>query len=171
MQSQKITLYSLNFDNVKSYMLVALFVVGNIVLPQLCHLVPRGGLILLPIYFFTLIGAYKYGWRVGLLTALLSPIANHLIFGMPPLDVLPLILVKSVILACAAGFAANRWSQLPLVIVLTGIVAIYQVVGTVIEWAIVGDLYTALQDFRLGIVGMLIQVFGGGALISRLMRN
>ncbi len=152
-------------------MLVALFVVGNIVLPQLCHLVPRGGLILLPIYFFTLIGAYKYGWRVGLLTAILSPIVNHLLFGMPPLGVLPLILVKSVILACVAGFAAKRWSHLPLFVVLAGVVASYQVVGTLAEWAIVGDLHTALQDFRLGIAGMLIQIFGGSALISSFMRN
>lgn len=152
-------------------MLVALFVVGNILLPQLCHLIPKGGLILLPIYFFTLIGAYKYGWRVGLLTALLSPIANHLLFGMPPQGVLGLILVKSVILACVAGFAAKRWSDLPLVAVLAGVVASYQVVGTLAEWAIVGDLYTALQDFRLGVAGMLIQIFGGGALISRFMRN
>ncbi len=152
-------------------MLVALFVVGNIVLPQLCHLVPRGGLILLPIYFFTLIGAYKYGWRVGLLTAILSPIVNHLLFGMPPLGVLPLILVKSVILACVAGFAAKRWSHLPLFVVLAGVVASYRVVGTLAEWAIVGDLHTALQDFRLGIAGMLIQIFGGSALISSFMRN
>ena len=64
---------------------------GNIVLPQLCHLVPQG-LILLPIYFFTLIGAYKYGWQVGLLTAVLSPLANHLLFGMPPAPMLAPIL-------------------------------------------------------------------------------
>ncbi len=171
MQSQKITLYSLNFDNAKSYMLVAAFVVGNILLPQLCHLVPRGGLILLPIYFFTLIGAYKYGWRVGLMTALLSPIINHLMFGMPALGVLPLILSKSVILALVAGFAANRLSRLPLVAVLAAVVAAYQVFGTLVEWAIVGDLHIALQDFRLGIAGMLIQIFGGAALISRFMRD
>ena len=36
----------------------ALFIVGNIVFPQLCHaLMPKGGLIFLPIYFFTLFGA------------------------------------------------------------------------------------------------------------------
>ena len=60
-------LYSLNYSNVKTYLFALLFVAGNIALPQLCHLVPYGGPTLLPIYFFTLIAAYKYGFRIGLL--------------------------------------------------------------------------------------------------------
>ena len=64
-------LYSLNYSNVKTYLFALLFVAGNIVLPQLCHLIPAGGPTLLPIYFFTLIASYKYGFRVGLLTAVL----------------------------------------------------------------------------------------------------
>lgn len=82
-------LYSLPFGNVKTYLFVLLFVAGNIALPQLCHLVPAGGPTLLPIYFFTLIAAYKYGFKVGLLTALLSPVINHLLFAMPAAAVLP----------------------------------------------------------------------------------
>ena len=54
-----VKLYSLPFGNVKTYLFVLLFVAGNIALPQLCHLVPAGGPTLLPIYFFTLIAAYK----------------------------------------------------------------------------------------------------------------
>ena len=85
-------LYSLFFGNVKTYLFALLFVAGNIALPQLCHLVPAGGPTLLPIYFFTLIAAYKYGFRVGLLTAILSPVINHLLFAMPAAAVLPAIL-------------------------------------------------------------------------------
>lgn len=44
-------LYSLPFGNVRTYLFALLFVVGNIALPQLCHLVPAGGPTLLPIYF------------------------------------------------------------------------------------------------------------------------
>lgn len=88
-------LYSLPFGNVKTYLFALLFVAGNIALPQLCHLVPAGGPTLLPIYFFTLIAAYKYGFKVGLLTALLSPVINHLLFAMPAAAVLPAILIKS----------------------------------------------------------------------------
>lgn len=65
-------LYSLPFGNVKTYLFALLFVAGNIALPQLCHLVPAGGPTLLPIYFFTLIAAYKYGFKVGG-----YPVAGH----------------------------------------------------------------------------------------------
>lgn len=98
-----VKLYSLNYSNVKTYLATSLFIVGNILFPRLFHLIPLGGLTWLPIYFFTLIGAYKYGWKVGLLTAILSPVINSLLFGMPVPAVLPAILLKSVLLAIAAG--------------------------------------------------------------------
>ena len=66
MQSNTV-LYDLQFSESRTWLVAALMSVGNILLPQLCHLVPQGGLILLPIYFFTLLGAYKYGLRAGLL--------------------------------------------------------------------------------------------------------
>lgn len=103
-----VKLYSLNYSNVKTYLATSLFIVGNILFPRLFHLIPLGGLTWLPIYFFTLIGAYKYGWKVGLLTAILSPVINSLLFGMPVPAVLPAILLKSVLLAIAAGWAAQR---------------------------------------------------------------
>ena len=78
-----VNLYSYDFAQKKTYLFAALFILGNIVVPQLCHLIPGGGLMFLPIYFFTLIGAYKYGWKVGLLTAVLSPLVNSALFGMP----------------------------------------------------------------------------------------
>ena len=46
-----------DFRELRTYLAAALFLCGNIVVPQLCHLIPKGGLIFLPIYFFTLIGA------------------------------------------------------------------------------------------------------------------
>ena len=49
----------LSLGNSKTYVLASLFVLGNLVFPQLAHLIPQGGLIFLPIYFFTLIAAYK----------------------------------------------------------------------------------------------------------------
>ncbi|MDR2085930.1 MAG: ECF transporter S component, partial [Dysgonamonadaceae bacterium] len=63
-----VKLYSLSYKETKTYLFALIFVTGNIVLPQICHLLPNGGLTWLPIYFFTLIAAYKYGIGVGLLT-------------------------------------------------------------------------------------------------------
>ena len=77
-----VRLYAPGYTEKRTYWLAVLFAVGNIVLPQLFHLVPQGGVTWLPIYFFTLVGAYKYGWRVGLLTAVLSPCVNSCSSGI-----------------------------------------------------------------------------------------
>ena len=162
--------YSLNYTNANTYLFALLFIAGNMVLPQLCHLVHWGGPAMLPIYFFTLIGAYKYGFKVGMLTAVLSPLANSVLFGMPSVAVLPAILVKSVLLAVAAGYMAERFRKITIPALL-GVVMTYQVVGTLIEWALVGDLYLAAQDFRIGIPGMLLQIFGGYALLKAIAKR
>ena len=164
MESTTVKLYSLNYGNVRTYLAASLFIVGNILFPQFFHLIPQGGITWLPIYFFTLIGAYKYGWKVGLLTAVLSPIINSSLFGMPMPVVLPAILLKSVLLAIAAGWAAQRF-------VLVGVVLTYQVVGTLGEWMYIGNFYNAIQDFRIGIPGMCLQVFGGYLFIRYLIRK
>lgn len=154
-------LYSLSFTNVKTYLFALLFVAGNIILPQLCHLIPMGGPTLLPIYFFTLIAAYKFGIRVGLLTALLSPVVNHLLFGMPAAAVLPAILIKSGLLAIAASaIALYAKDKVTLGGLLIAVLS-YQIIGTAFEWMLCGNFYLAVQDFRMGVPGMLLQWLGG----------
>lgn len=170
METTTVKLYSLPYNSIKTYATALLFVVGNIALPQLFHLVPQGGVTWLPIYFFTLIGAYKYGWRVGLLTAVASPLVNSLLFGMPAVAALPAILLKSCLLAAIAGLAARRYGKVSLLLML-GVVLAYQVLGTLGEWAMKGDFYLAAQDFRIGIPGMLLQVFGGYLFIKHLIRK
>lgn len=164
-----VKLYSLTYKEIKTYLFALLFVVGNIALPQICHLIPGGGLTWLPIYFFTLIAAYKYGLRVGLLTAILSPLINSVLFGMPPVALLPAILIKSTLLAGAAAYAAHRLGKISLLGIIAAVLA-YQIAGTLIEWAIVKDFFTAVQDFRIGIPGMLIQIFGGYALLKAIAK-
>lgn len=157
--------YSLNYRESKTYAATALFVVGNILLPQLCHLMPQGGLVWLPIYFFTLVAAYKYGLTAGLLTAVASPLVNSLLFGMPATEMLPIILTKSVLLALAASFIASRVRGVALWAVALAVVA-YQLVGMLAEWGITGSLSVALQDIRLGWPGILVQAFGGYAVMK-----
>lgn len=162
------TVRSLSYSDAQTYAWSAVFVVCNIVLPQLCHLVPGGGLIWLPIYFFTLVAAYKFGFAAGLLTAVLSPVVNNLMFGMPPASVLPVILAKSVLLAAAAAFFARKAGRVALWAVAASVVA-YQAVGTMVEWGMSGSLSVAMQDILIGWPGILMQVFGG-YLAMRLIR-
>lgn len=165
-----VKLYSLNYKEAKTYLFATLFVFGNIALPQLCHLIPQGGFIFLPIYFFTLIGAYKYGMRVGLLTAILSPIINCLLFGMPALAILPTILVKSVALAIAAALIARRTQKVSLLLMFA-VVLTYQFVGGIFEAIQTDNITASLQDIRLGLPGLLLQIFGGWAFIKFLIRK
>ena len=159
LQHQKYT-----FVSYKTYLAAGLFIIGNIAVPQLCHLIPRGGLIFLPIYFCTLIGAYRCGWKVGLLTAVLSPLVNCALFGMPPVASLPAILVKSITLAVAAALIARRmrfsiWSVALAVLVC-------QLVGMTFEFFLDFNLVQALQDVRIGWPGILIQIVGGYFLLK-----
>ena len=162
-----IKLYSLEYKDARTYITAALFAVGNIVLPQLCHLVPQGGVTWLPIYFFTLVAAYKYGWLTGLLTAIVSPLANSALFGMPAVAVLPAIMLKSTLLAIVAAIVATRYRKVSLPL-LALVVLLYQAFGTLGEWLLCGDMAVAMQDLRIGIPGMLLQIFGGYAVIRLL---
>jgi hypothetical protein len=132
-----------------------------------------------------------------MLTAILSPVINSLLFGMPAAAMLPIILMKSSLLAIAAAVIARsaqrteatpsntlwvisptslRGAQrrskplivrTPLFIKLLIIVLSYQFVGTLIEWAFVKDFFVAAQDFRIGLPGMALQVVGGWMILTR----
>ena len=185
---------NLSVVNVRTYLFAVLFVGGNMLLPQLCHLMPDGGKIFLPIYFFTLIASYKFGLKVGILTAVLSPLCNHLLFGMPPAGMLPVLLVKSTLLALVGAIVADRSQRVSLLHVAAVVVAFplmyrsargafesldpnmldaartYQVLGGIAEWLIASDLSAALQDFKIGFPGMLLQVVLGWVILKGLAK-
>ena len=174
---KSVKIYSLSLLDVKSYLFAAIFIAGNLLLPFLIHHLPplyagapNNGLMWLPIYFFTLIAAYKYGFQVGLLTAILSPVLNNLLFGMPMTAMLPAILTKSALLAVSAAFFARRAGKISFLAILAAILA-YQFVGTGIELIINNfNVQASLVDFRFGIPGMLLQLVGGYFVLKSLSR-
>lgn len=157
----------LTLRNSKTYMLAALFIVGNILLPQLCHLVPNGGHVWLPIYLFTLVGACCYGLHVGVLTAIASPLVNHLLFGMPGNAALPSILVKSVLLAVFAAYLFHRKGSKADFWAVLSVVLGYQVLGSLAECMIEGSLVSGFTDFKMGLPGMALQIIVGYLLTLR----
>ncbi len=168
--TQHVALYQLSYSQLKTYLIAAIFVVGNIALPQLCHLLPQGGLIFLPIYFFTLVAAYKYGFTVGVTTAVLSPLVNSALFGMPPAAALPIILFKSVTLAVAAAMIAKKTNKVTILTVALAVIA-YQLFGSVAEWVMTGSIEKASQDVILGWPGCLIQILGGYVVLRYLLKK
>lgn len=132
---------ALTLDNWRTYLFATLFTAGNIALPQLCHLVPQGGLLFQPIYLFTLIAACRWGWRVALLTALVSPLLNTLWFSMPSVAMLPVVLLKSVVLALGVSWAMTSKVRNPLMVAVLFIIGA-QFLGGVAEWALLSSATT-----------------------------
>ncbi|MDR0766608.1 MAG: ECF transporter S component [Odoribacteraceae bacterium] len=164
-----VKLYSLSYSDAKTYLFALLFVAGNLLLPLACHLVPDGGRMLLPLYFFTLIAAYKYGLQVGLLAAVLSPVANALLFGMPAAAALPLIVIKSCLLAACAAYAARRSGRITFVPILLAVVACHGI-GLAVESAWNG-FTVAASALKMAVPGILLQVLGGYALLKATARQ
>lgn len=73
------------------------------------------------------------------------------------------------LLAGAAALAARYAKNISLSALL-GVIISYQIVGTAFEWALCDNFFLAVQDFRMGIPGMLIQWFGGYALLKAIAR-
>jgi len=146
------------FTNFKTYLFSILFIAGNIIFPSICHIIPNGGLIFLPIYFFTLLASYKYGLKIGLLTAFFSPIVNFLILGLPTVQLLPIILLKSLSLAFIAWFVAYKTKKLSIML-LALVVISYQSIGFLLEVLIFSELKIAALNLLYSIPGMFLQVF------------
>ncbi len=152
-------LYTLNYNEVKTYMWAAIFVACNLVLPQVFHLIPQGGIIFAPLSLVILAGAYKFGRRVGLMAALASPLLNHLLTGMPAWNVLPVMAFKLAVLALIAGFTAQHFRKVTLPL-LIGVVLITELAGGLGELALTGGTEATIQDFIIGWPGLLLQVIG-----------
>jgi ABC-type antimicrobial peptide transport system permease subunit len=144
-------------------------VLGNVLLPYAIHRIPDGGRIFLPIFFFTLIAGWRFGALAGLLTGLLSPLANHVLTGMPPVPALPSILVQSALLGALAAVVAARSRRLTLP-VLALAVLLHQALILVPQFLQSG-LRPVLATLELRLPGILFQILGGFALLWFLGRQ
>ena len=160
-----VRLYALNYDEAKTYLWATVFVACNLVLPQLFHLIPQGGIIFSPLSLVILAGAYKFGWKTGLLAALASPLVNHLITGMPAWEVMPVMTMKLAVLALVAGLAAQRFKTVSLPL-LIGVILVSKAIGALSELAMTGGIAATIADFTIGWPGLLLQVFGTYGLLK-----
>jgi hypothetical protein len=152
-------LYTLNYDEAKTYLWASIFVACNLVLPHVFHLIPQGGIIFAPLSLVILIGAYKLGWKVGLIAALASPLVNHLLTSMPAWPVLVVMTFKLVVLALIAGFTAQHFKRVSWFL-LIGVVLSSLIIGGLGELLLTGGIEATIQDFTIGWPGILLQVVG-----------
>jgi hypothetical protein len=154
-----VRLYALNYDEAKTYLWATVFVACNLVLPQLFHLIPQGGVIFSPLSLVILAGAYKFGWKTGLLAALASPLVNHAITGLPAWEVLPVMTLKLAVLAMVAGLAAQRFKTVSLPL-LIGVILVSKAIGCLGEFILTGGIAATIADFTVGWPGLLLMLFG-----------
>lgn len=166
---KRVRLYAFDYNEVRTYLWAALFVVCNMALPQVAHLVPHGGIIFAPLSLVILVGACKLGWKTALLAAVVSPLVNNIIFGMPAWDVLPIMAVKLAVLAIAAGLAVQRMQRVTLPM-LCGAALLSELVGGMAELAFTGGLHATIADFTIGWPGLLLQVVGGYLIVNRIWK-
>lgn len=151
------------------YLVTAALILGNVLLPYAIHRVPDGGRIFLPLFFFTLVAGWRFGAAAGLLTGLLSPLANHLLTGMPPLPVLQSIMAQSALLGVLASIPAARGRR-PSAPLLAAVVLLHQALILVPQLLQAGGR-PALATLELRLPGLLFQVLGGCGLLWLMERH
>jgi hypothetical protein len=162
-----VRLYAFNYDEAKTYLWAIVFVACNLVLPQVFHLIPQGGVIFSPLSLVILAGAYKFGWKTGLLAALLSPWVNHVLTGMPAMAVLPVMTLKLAVLALVAGFTAQYFKTVSLPLII-GVVLVSKVIGGLGELLLTGGINATITDFTIGWPGLLLQIIGAWLILTKL---
>ena len=158
-------MFTLAFNETRTYLWSAVFILCNLVLPQLCHLIPQGGVMLAPLSLVIMVGAYKFGWKPALIAAALSPLVNHYATGMPAWGILQMMTVKLIILALVAGLAAQYYRKATLPI-LVGVVLMAELLGGLGELALTGGIAATIADFAIGWPGLILQVAGTYLLVK-----
>ena len=139
------------------YLATAALVLGNVLLPWALHRIPDGGRMFLPLFFFTLIAGWRFGAKAGLLTGVLSPLANHVLTGLPPAAALQGLMLQSAFLGLLAALAARRckptWGPMAAVVLLHQSLLLLPAPAG------------ALATLRLHLPAILLQLLGGYAVL------
>ena len=161
-----VRLYAFNYDEAKTYLWATVFVACNLVLPQVFHLIPQGGVIFSPLSLVILAGAYKFGWKTGLLAAILSPLVNHVLTGMPATAAMPVMTLKLVVIALVAGLTAQYFKTVNLLLII-GVVLASEAIGCLGELLLTGGIASTVADFTIGWPGLLLQVVGAWLILTK----
>jgi hypothetical protein len=148
---------------------VAIFSLGNVAGPLVAHAIPGGGLIFLPIFFFTAVATCRFGLATGMLVAVASPLLNHALTGLPPDGMIGSIATKGVVLAVATVLFWHR-SPRPSPFALLSAGAIMQAVGVALDCLAGSSLETSAGQAVLGLPGLALIGIGGFLTLRLLVR-
>ena len=137
---------SLKFTNVRTYGIIAAFVVLNVLTPWVFHQFHLAGATYLPMHFFIFVAALTFGWQAGVIVGLLTPFASFAISGMPAGTVLPQIAVEVAVYGLLAGLLRQKFNLRVVWSVLGAMIGgrIALLLAVVIVQAISGNVYSPL---------------------------
>ena len=161
----------LKHTDIRSYILIALFVLLNVAIPWSFHQFHLAGATYLPMHIFVLISGLAFGWQAGLLVGLLTPLASYAVSGLPLLQILPQLVVELSAYGLLAGILREKlglrviWSLLGAMIggrlsLLLAVLVIYLISGEIygpmgIE---INPLFSVWSAIRQGWPGITIQL-------------
>jgi thiamine transporter ThiT len=137
---------SLKLTDIKTYGIIAAFVVLSVLTPWAFHQFNLAGATYLPMHFFIFIAAMTCGWQAGVIVGLLTPLASYAVTGMPALTILPQIAVEVTVYGLLAGLLRQKlnlrvvWSLLGAMI--GGRIAL--LITVFIVQAVSGNVYSPL---------------------------
>ena len=161
----------LKYTDIRSYALIALFVLLNVAAPWAFHQFHLAGATYLPMHIFVLVAGLAFGWQAGLIVGLLTPLASYAVSGMPVLRILPQLLVELSAYGLLAGILREKfrlrviWSLLGAMIggrlmLLSAVLVIYLASGGIYSplGAETNPLFAVWSAIKQGWPGILIQV-------------
>lgn len=106
----------LSFSEIRFYIFSVVFVGLAVFTPWLIHQFHIAGAKFLPMHFFVIIAGLLFGWKVGLMVGITSPLLSSVIIGLPPVAVLPEILLELAVYGLIAGILRDK--KLNIVVIL-----------------------------------------------------
>ena len=100
----------LKYTDVRIYIFAVAFVLLDVAVPWVFHQFHLAGPTYLPMHIFVFVAALLFGWRLGLLVGLITPLASYAVSGMPLLPVLPQIMIELSVYGLAAGMLRERFN-------------------------------------------------------------
>lgn len=100
---------ALRYNNIRSYVLTATFILLAVMTPCVFHQFHLAGPTFLPMHIFVLSAGLLFGWRAGLIVGVLTPFTSYAVSGMPALSVLPQIVVELSAYGSIAGILREKY--------------------------------------------------------------
>ena len=129
------------------------FVALSVLTPYIAHQFNLAGNIFLPMHFFVLMAGLLFGWRMGLIVGLFTPLVSFLTSGMPPYAILPQLTLEIGAYGLVAGilrqnFKLNPWFSLIGAIIL----------GRVVLFSVITFSPAIFDTLKTALPGIIIQI-------------